>query len=223
MMGVPLDFAPGTDAKYSNVGFILLGEVIAKVAGDTYDRFVVEQVLRPMGIKGVRLQLRSGQYPAGAVHRHLAGSFVPLPAMKLPMVDAAGGWVGSVVDLARFLTNLDGTRGEPVLAEKTRALMTEPPPAPLKPRDDGTYFGLGWDSVFKNEKDFGYFKDGSYQGIRTYMKRLPNGVSWALLFNASMEFDSTDAGFASAAIRETRKLVEGLKDHPDVDLFKDFP
>lgn len=39
-MGVPLDFDPGTDSKYSNFGYIVLGEVIAKASGQPYEKYV---------------------------------------------------------------------------------------------------------------------------------------------------------------------------------------
>jgi N-acyl-D-amino-acid deacylase len=219
---LPLNFKPGTDAKYSNVGYILLGEVIAKASGKAYARYVSEQVLKPMGIKRAGLHAFDGKYTAGEALRYLPGTLIALPAMRFPMINAAGGWTASVVEMARFLTNLDGSRGKPVLSDKARQLMLEPPPKPLKPRPNGTYFGLGWDSVLVKEKTFGYFKDGSYQGMRTYMKRLPTGVSWVLLYNASMEFDPQDKELAANAIGEVRKMVEGHGKHPGVDYFKDF-
>jgi hypothetical protein len=155
-------------------------------------------------------------------HRHLAGTLTTLPPMRLPMVDATGGWSASVVDMVRFLTNLDGSRGKPVLSDKSRRLMLEPPPRPLKPRPNGTYFGLGWDSVLKKDKGFTYAKDGSYQGMRTFMKRLPTGVNWALLYNASMEFDPQDMETAASTVQEVRKLIEDVGKYPDIDLFKEF-
>jgi N-acyl-D-amino-acid deacylase len=222
-LGLPLNFNPGTDVKYSNVGYIILGEVVAKVSGQPYDRFVIENVLKPMGINRASLHARNGKYLLGEALRHLAGTLIPLPAMKLPMVDAAGGWSCSVVDMVRFLTNLDGSRGQSVLSEKTRTRMMEPPPAPIRPRADGTHYGLGWDSVVVKGKTFAYFKDGSYQGMRTYMKRLPTGVNWALLYNASMEFDPQDMQTASATIHEVRRHVESIGKYPDIDLFKEYP
>ena len=153
-----------------------------------------------MGIKHPSLHPHTGKYLVGEAIRHLAGTLVPLPPMRLPMVDAAGGWSGSVVDLARFLANLEGSRRDPVLGEKGRMWMREVPPRPIKPRPDGTYFGLGWDGIAGDDKTFGYFKDGSYQGMRAFMKRLPNGVNWALLYNASMEFDPIDLQVASRAV-----------------------
>jgi N-acyl-D-amino-acid deacylase len=222
-LSVPLNFNPGTDTKYSNVGYIILGEVVAKVSGQPYDRFVVENVLKPMDIRRSKLHPRDGKYLLGEALRHLAGTLIPLPSMRLPMVDAAGGWSASVVDMVRFLTNLDGSRGEPVLSEKTRKLMMEPPPAPIRRRENGTWFGLGWDSVLVKGKEFAYFKDGSYQGMRTYMKRRPNGVNWALLYNASMEFDPQDMQTASRTVQEVHQLVEGLGKYPDIDLFKEYP
>ena len=64
-----------------------------------------------MGIARMAMHRPDGRYLAGEAVRHLTGSLIPLPAMLLPMVDATGGWSGSVVDMARFLTNLDGSRG----------------------------------------------------------------------------------------------------------------
>jgi hypothetical protein len=55
------------------------------------------------------------------------------------------------------------------------------------------------------------------------MKRTPTGVNWALLFNASMEFDPQDLQTAAHVVREVRQLVEGIDKHPDVDLFKEYP
>jgi CubicO group peptidase (beta-lactamase class C family) len=220
---MPLDFAPGTDQKYSNVGYIILGEVVAAVAGQAYQRFVADEVLRPMGITRLEVHRRDGRYLAGEAIRHLTGSLIPLPPMLLPMVDATGGWSASVVDMARFVTNLEGSRGPAVLNEKTRRLMIEPPPPPLKVRPNGTFVGLGWDSVNVQGKAYTVFKDGSYQGMRTFMKRLPTGVCWCLFYNASMDFDPVDMQIAGNTVQEVRRLVEGIDQYPKVDLFKEYP
>jgi hypothetical protein len=125
--------------------------------------------------------------------------------------------------MARFLTNLDGSRGTPVLDEKTRRLMIEPPPPPLKHQPNGTFIGLGWDNVSVRDKSYGFFKEGCYQGMRTYMKRLPTGASWCLLYNASMDFDPVDMQIAAGAVQEVRRAVESIGKYPDIDLFKEYP
>jgi N-acyl-D-amino-acid deacylase len=223
VLGLPLNFAPGSNCKYSNIGFVICGEIVARLSGMPYERYVLEKVLLPMGIRRARLHALDGRYLVGEALRHLAGTMIPLPAMRLPMADAAGGWSASVVDMVRFLTNLDGSRGEPVLGEKGRKLMLEAPPRPVAPRANGTYFGLGWDSVLVNDKGFGFYKEGSYQGMRTFMKRGPTGVCWALHYNAQMEFDPQDTNLAANTVHEVRQHVEGFDKYPDIDLFKEFP
>jgi N-acyl-D-amino-acid deacylase len=222
-MTMPLSFQPGGDMKYSNVGYIILGEVIATISKQAYQQFVLDNVLKPMDIGRVSLHRLDGKYLVGEAVRHLAGTLISLPPMLLPMVNATGGWSASVVDLTRFLTNLDGSRGKPVLNEKTRQLMLAPPPKPLKPRPNGTYFGLGWDIVAVKGKTFTFSKEGSYQGMRTFMKRAPTGVSWALLYNASMEFDPVDRNIATTTVQEVRRAVEQIEKYPDIDLFKEYP
>ena len=45
----PLYFAPGEAMRYSNTGFVLLGQLIEKISGRPYAAYVEERVLRPAG------------------------------------------------------------------------------------------------------------------------------------------------------------------------------
>ncbi|MGC9972279.1 MAG: serine hydrolase domain-containing protein [Bryobacteraceae bacterium] len=47
----PLEFEPGTEWKYSNAGIAVLGRIIEVVAGQPYERFIGERILRPLGMK----------------------------------------------------------------------------------------------------------------------------------------------------------------------------
>jgi N-acyl-D-amino-acid deacylase len=223
LMTLPLDFDPGTQFHYSNVGYIALGEVITAVTGQPYGRWVLEHVLKPAGAKGATLEARNGVYPPNAARRHLAGTLVTLPPIEMPMQDAAGGWVASAIDMIRFLTALDGSRGKALLSEKSLQAMLEPPPKPLEPFPDGTHVGLGWDKVQTEGKRFGFFKDGHYPGERTFTKRRADGVKWVVLFNASMNFDPQDAQRITSAMQQIHQKIERFEKYPDVDLFKEFP
>lgn len=97
------------------------------------------------------------------------------------------------------------------------------PPPPIKRRPNGSYFGLGWDGVKRDGTTVTYAKEGSYQGMRTFMKRTERGINWALLYNASMEFDPQDMQLAAGTVQEVRELVEGMGKYPDIDLFEAYP
>ncbi len=223
MMGMPLDFEPGTEVHYSNVGYILLGRIVAKVSGRSYEEFVQEKVLAPAGVRGAFLSEGKRAYKNAEARNYLAGTSVLLPPMDLPMVRGAGGWTASAVDMVRFLTALDGSRGKALINEKTFKVMLAPPPPPLKPRPNGSHNGLGWPTVAITPQGFAYIHDGNFHGMRTFMKRSDRGVNWALLFNVSMQPDQADLRVIRQAIQEVRREVEGLGSYPDIDLFGSFP
>src|SRR5262249_44759855 len=55
MLGLPLDFDPGSRYAYSNFGYCLLGRVIERVTNQPYETFVRARILAPLGIQRIRL------------------------------------------------------------------------------------------------------------------------------------------------------------------------
>jgi len=224
MLGQPLDFDPGTDSQYSNFGFIVLGPVIAKVSGQPYEEYVRKTILDPLGMKKTRLLDPQGNYSADQARRYLSGTEQLLPAYTMPWTTASGCWESSVVDLAKLITAIEGSRGKkPLLSEESMAQMLAPPPTPIRPRPDGSYQGLGWDVVQKFPNGFGYSKGGSWTGIRSTFKRGADGTCSIVLFNASIEFDVIDQQIRQDAVREILDQAARIKTWPKVDFFNEFP
>ena len=47
----PLDFSPGEKFAYNNSGYYLLGMIVEKVSGKTYEQFLQENIFTPLGMK----------------------------------------------------------------------------------------------------------------------------------------------------------------------------
>src|ERR1700675_4716557 len=47
----PLDFQPGEKWSYSNSGYVLLGYLLEKVSGETYEKFLQANIFGPLGMK----------------------------------------------------------------------------------------------------------------------------------------------------------------------------
>ncbi len=48
-------FAPGQGAAYSNLGYALLGQAIERVAGTSYEDYVLQHVFQPLGLEAAHL------------------------------------------------------------------------------------------------------------------------------------------------------------------------
>jgi CubicO group peptidase (beta-lactamase class C family) len=46
----PLEFRPGTKYSYSNSGYVLLGYIIERVTGESYHRYMMQNVIKPAGL-----------------------------------------------------------------------------------------------------------------------------------------------------------------------------
>jgi CubicO group peptidase (beta-lactamase class C family) len=47
----PLNFQPGEQWSYTNLGYIVLGYLLERISGQTYEEFVQENIFKPLGMK----------------------------------------------------------------------------------------------------------------------------------------------------------------------------
>lgn len=105
----PLDFEPGERWSYSNSGYVLLGYLIERVSGQTYEKFVQDSIFTPLGMKD------SGYDSNSAVIARRAAGYAPGPNgpvnagfinMTIPF--AAGALYSTTEDLLRWEQGLFG-------------------------------------------------------------------------------------------------------------------
>lgn len=234
MQSKPLDFDPGTQSAYSNLGYNILGRVIEHVSGKDYETFIRDEVLTPSGITtmaigGTTLQERlDGEVryyaPPGLEFRPSVfpgEGFVPVAygSFYLRSLDAMGGWVGSAEDLTKFMLAIDGRRGEALLTDEIVTAMEttpRPPSAAAGAGNAATSLGLGWNSV-AGDGGYEWSHAGALEGSNcSWYVRRPDGTTIAFLFNSLPEDYGTFFGETFSALRE---VLADITDWPDTDLF----
>jgi D-alanyl-D-alanine carboxypeptidase len=117
---------PGSRFEYSNYGFVLLGALIERVTGGSYDDYVRDHVFRPAGMQSTGALPESVDVPDRAVGylRTAPGSDWAPNTDTLPWRGtAAGGGYSTVGDLLRFAQALGSGR---LLSKATLAEATTP-------------------------------------------------------------------------------------------------
>ena len=137
LAGEPPRLEAGARLHYSNVGFALLGEVVARLRGAPWERVLGERLLAPLGLH------RTGPAPVGpaatgwAVHPH-ADVLLAEPAAATGAMAPAGELWSTVEDLARWAVFLAGDTGD-VLSGDTLEEMRQPASV-----DDGGTWTTAW-------------------------------------------------------------------------------
>jgi len=105
----PLDFEPGSQFRYSNYGYILLGYLIERISGQTYGDFLREQIFAPLGMKD------SGADSNSAIIPMRAAGYSPGPDgvlnadyVNMTFPHAAGVLYSTTEDLLRWTQGLFG-------------------------------------------------------------------------------------------------------------------
>jgi len=239
MLTQPLDFDPGTSYTYSNCGYCVLGRVIEKLTSQSYEDYVKQHVLSPIGITRMRIgaslknKRAEGEVCYYTANGRMRPSVFPKEANKVPepygsfcleAMDAHGGWLASVVDLARFAASLDNPQHSPLLKPEIFTIMYMRPPAPVWRNRNGSptdhYYACGWlvRPVGKEGKA-NYWHTGSLPGSYALLVRRWDGLSWAVLFNRRSE----DPQLPNEAIDEALHRAANAVSHwPSEDLFNKY-
>ncbi len=155
----PVTREPGTFYAYSNFGYFLLGQIIEKVSGKTYEQYIKESVLAPIGITSMKISSATlAQRQPNEVKFYfsgMAGDVDPY-SENLNRIAAAGGWVASAKDLTKLLCYVDGfSNRKDILSNSSITAMTTVPTL-----SNYTQYAAGWTVVSPYWEHFGSISGG---------------------------------------------------------------
>ncbi len=158
---------PGARFRYSDVNFIVLGELVRRVSGLPLDAYCAQNIFKPLGLKDTsfkppreRLARTAPCDRQNGVWR--CGEVQDPTAYRMGGVAGHAGVFSTGDDLAVFaqmLVNGGESRGRQILSPQAVAAMTKPRGVP----GSATLRGLGWDIRSPYSKEFNAaFPKGSF-------------------------------------------------------------
>ncbi|MBV9795013.1 MAG: beta-lactamase family protein [Actinobacteria bacterium] len=103
--GVSFNWAPGTRFEYSNLGYAILGRVIAAVTGEPYKDVIKARLLEPLGMSSTGYEAAEfAPEVLAAGHRRDGTSWAELPVAPYGAFAPMGGVFSTVADLARWVS-----------------------------------------------------------------------------------------------------------------------
>lgn len=198
-----LAFEPGSQAVYTNVGYMVLGAVIEAVSGQTYEDYVRENILQPLEMAQSDFVYTEQMIDDAAVGSHpnldIQGVLAPFVIDDFDLyvrekVDGRvwfnrlyndqtppSGLIGPAPDVARFMLaylNQGELSGQRILSLETVSMMTYEGHVPVKNRIQTAVTGialqgLGW-GVSLNGEQLDYIEhSGGGPGFGTAMRLYP--------------------------------------------------
>jgi uncharacterized protein YbbC (DUF1343 family)/CubicO group peptidase (beta-lactamase class C family) len=154
--------APDSRFIYSDINFIILGELVRRVSGYSLDTYCTENIFKPLGMKdtgfnpppALRSRIAPTQHQEGTKGKILLGEVHDPTAHKMGGVAGHAGLFSTADDLAIFAqTLLDGgtRKGVSILNQQTLEKIT----TPQSPAGKVALRGLGWDidSPFSSNRE----------------------------------------------------------------------
>jgi serine-type D-Ala-D-Ala carboxypeptidase len=160
----PLTANPGAKTEYSDIGFIILGAALERIAEESLDRFCQHEVFGPLAMTHTAFNPPSAWQASIAPtandqsfrHRIIQGEVQDENAGVMGGVAGHAGVFASAEDLAIFAhAMLSG--GRPILRPETLAVFTRRESSPPT-----TSRALGWDTPSSPSQSGKYFSSNSF-------------------------------------------------------------
>jgi CubicO group peptidase (beta-lactamase class C family) len=212
-----LPYRPGAHYSYSNVGYAMLGRIISKLSGMSYETYIQSEILHPLGIYDMYLtsdKLESKKFYEVIHYDHQPGTQRQAAKGMDEMVsrvyegthfealEGAGSWSANPADLLRLLAATDGDPSTPdILRKDVVDLM-------LKPVNPGNSF-IGW----KDVKEDTWIRTGTLIGTNALLVRLNEEYSYCIISNTSTWKGATVNSEFQALMSRFINLVEEWPEH----------
>ena len=162
--GTRLEAPPGSKAEYSDIGFILFGEILARLAKEPLDVFARREIFTPLGMTRTRFnpppderdKIPPTENDRAFRHRIIQGEVNDENAHVMGGVSGHAGLFAPAVDVARFAECMLH-EGSPLFQPTTVELFTRREINPL-----GTSRTLGWDTPSEPSTSGRYFSPRSF-------------------------------------------------------------
>lgn len=173
-------FPPGTNFIYSDINFIILGELVSRISGKPLDVYCTEHIFKPLGMKNtgfkpspvLRPRIAPTQYQHGTTGKMLWGEVHDPLAYNMGGAAGHAGLFSTADDLAIFAQMiLDGgcRMGVQILSPP----MIEKMSAPQSPSDKMPLRGLGW-NIDASLVSMGSFGHKGFTGTGIWIHPLSN-------------------------------------------------
>jgi CubicO group peptidase (beta-lactamase class C family) len=199
--------APGARAEYSDVGFTLLGEVLARQAGLALDLFARQEIFTPLGMAHTRFnpppewkpRIPPTEDDRTFCKRIIQGEVNDENASVMGGVAGHAGVFAPAIDIARFAEcMLRG--GAPILKPETVQLFTRRVESPA-----GSSCALGWDTPSPPASSGTHFSASSFGHLGFTGASL--WIDPARQLSVTLLTNRTWPNRMSQAIRQVRPLV----------------
>jgi CubicO group peptidase (beta-lactamase class C family) len=165
-----LYFPPGSQYRYSNSGYVLLGLIVARVSGMSFPEFLRARIFLRLGMRASVAHVEgSDTVPRRAYgYSPRGGAFIQTDQSVTSATLGDGGIYTNVDDLTRWDQALYG--GSTALVDAaTLELATTPPQLPA---GADTQYGFGWFvDKYRGEKRWRH--TGETSGFRNAIQRFP--------------------------------------------------
>ena len=174
---------PSERVKYSNLGAGLLGDALARAAGQPYETLVRERICRPLGMVDTLVSPSLEQAAQLALGHTRRGR--PVPRFQLPALAGAGALRSTATDMLRFLAATLDPASTPLAAQLQRIQQ------PRHRMGRRMEVGLGW-LIFRPPDQAGpvLWHNGGTNGFRSFVAvaREPN-TAVVVLSNTARSVD----------------------------------
>lgn len=175
---------PGRRFHYSNVGFAMLGALVAKLRRKPWNEVVKDEILHPLEMSRTSVTPQPPCAPGWAVHPW-ADLLLPEPVYDAGLMAPAGQFWSTAEDLCRFAVFL-GNGASEVLSSGSLDEMREPA-APSGRGEQAASYGLGLQLMWSEDRML-YGHCGSVPGFISGLWASEDGSGALALANATSDY-----------------------------------
>jgi CubicO group peptidase (beta-lactamase class C family) len=193
-------FVPGTHWDYSNSGYVLLGEIVAKRSGKSFDEFLRDRIFLPLGMNDTVAFVAGKNEVAHRVYGHTktAAGWKQTDQSPTSATIGDGGIYSSLQDLSKWD---DGLRYHTLLsaAQMRPALVPVELPDRSVRGPDGApaAYGFGWFlNPYKQHPRMWHY--GETEGFRTNVQRFTEGELTVVVLCNRVDLDPGAMGLRVA-------------------------